>query len=131
MCGTPPAVRRISAEYRPPEAAVAAAGARTSTAATAAVRTAGSFSFMGPNLRRHRLDIDVGERVRLVGGPQAVRRVAGDQPAAADERDLLAQLLRLLEVVGGEEDRRSRPVEPPDVAPQLQPQLEVDAGGRL
>ena len=56
----------------------------------------------------HRLDVHVGERGGLVGGAQAVGGVARDDPAAADQRDLLAELLGLLEVVRGEQDRRAR-----------------------
>jgi hypothetical protein len=51
---------------------------------------------------RHRLDVDVGERRRVVGGAQAVGGVAGDDAAVADQRDVLAQLFGLLEVVRGE-----------------------------
>src|SRR4051812_28853991 len=57
--------------------------------------------------RGHRLDVDVGQRVRLVALAQAAGAVAGQDPPAADERDVLAQLLGLLEVVRGEQDRRA------------------------
>src|SRR3954449_11023347 len=49
-------------------------------------------------LRGHRLDVDVGQRRRAVRLAQAVRGVARDEMAGADQRDLLAQLLGLLEV---------------------------------
>ena len=49
--------------------------------------------------------------------PSAVSRAI--RRPAADQRDLLAQLLGLLEVVRGEEDRGALGVELPDVAPQL------------
>ena len=55
----------------------------------------------------HRLDVDVGQRVGAVRLAQAGRAVAGEQAAAADQRDLLAQLLGLLEVVRREQDRRA------------------------
>ena len=57
----------------------------------------------------HRLDVDVGQRVGLVLGPQSLGRVPGDQTAAADQGDVLAQLLGLLEVVRRQEDRRPQP----------------------
>src|SRR5919202_706077 len=79
----------------------------------------------------HRLDVDVGERRGVVGAAQARGGVARQQAAAADQRDLLAQLLRLLEVVRGEEDRRPALMQAADVGPQLEPQLEVHAGRRL
>src|SRR5947208_858152 len=40
----------------------------------------------------HRLDVDIGEGVGLVGIAKSGRGVAGDQLAAAYERDLLAEL---------------------------------------
>src|SRR3954469_16825659 len=68
--------------------------------------------------------------------PEALGAVAGDHVAAADQGDLLAELLGFLEVVSREQDRRPLAVELADVAPQLHPQLEVAAlpslwGGRL
>ena len=50
---------------------------------------------------------------------------------AADQRDLLAERLGLLEVVRREQDRRPLLVQAADVAPELVAQLDVDAGGRL
>ena len=43
----------------------------------------------------------------------------------------MAELLGFLEVVGGEQNRGALLVQPADVAPQLDPQFEVDPGGRL
>src|SRR4051812_20954726 len=80
---------------------------------------------------RHCLQINIGERARVVGVAEAGRGVARHEAPAADERDLLAELLRLLEVVGREEDRGAGLVELADVAPELLAQLEVDAGGGL
>ena len=54
-----------------------------------------------------------------------------DDLALVDEGDPVAELLRLLQVVGGEQDRRPLLVDPLDVVPELEPQLDVDAGGRL
>ena len=48
-----------------------------------------------------------------------------------DEGDPAAELLGLLEVVRRQQDRRALGVDPLDVVPQLEPQLDVDAGGRL
>src|SRR3954471_11234961 len=82
-------------------------------------------------LTSHCLYINVGEGARVVGVSQPRRRVSRDQPAVPDERDLLAQLLGLLEIVRREQDRRAGLVQLADVAPQLLSQLEVDARGRL
>ena len=49
----------------------------------------------------------------------------------ADQGDLLAESLGLLQVVGGEQDRRPLLVKAADVAPELVAQLDVDPGGRL
>jgi len=46
-----------------------------------------------------------------------------------DEGDAVTQPLGLLEVVGGEQDRRALAVDPLDVLPQLEAQLDVDSGG--
>ena len=67
----------------------------------------------------------------VVGVAQAVGAVARQQPAAADQRDLLAELLGLLEVVRRQQHRRAQAVQAPDVAPEIEPQFEVDAGRRL
>ena len=48
-----------------------------------------------------------------------------------DEGDFVAELLGLLDVVGRQQDRRPLLVDPLDVVPELEPQLDVDAGGRL
>jgi ABC-2 type transport system ATP-binding protein len=59
------------------------------------------------------------------------RLIAREQAAAAQQGDLLAELLGLFEVVRGEQDRRPLAVQAADVGPQLEAQLEVHAGGRL
>jgi hypothetical protein len=72
--------------------------------------------------------LEVGDAVlaRELGG-----RPGGGDLALVDEGDPVAELLGLLEVVGGEQDRRALLVDPLDVVPELEPQLDVDAGGRL
>ena len=62
---------------------------------------------------------------------QLAARPLGDDLAVVDERDPVAQLLGLFEVVRRQQDRRAPRVDPLDVVPQLEPQLDVDAGGRL
>src|SRR5207248_4789919 len=62
---------------------------------------------------------------------QPLRAVAGDEVATADDRDPLAELLGLLEVVRRQQHRRARLMQAPDVGPQLQAQLEVHARRRL
>src|SRR5215213_6027681 len=76
-------------------------------------------------------------QVRVLEARDAVRvgelpaRPLGDDPAVVDERDPVAQLLGLFEVVRREQDRRALGVDPLDVVPELEPQLDVDARGRL
>jgi len=79
----------------------------------------------------HRFHVHLGEGLCFVAGAQAVGAVAGEQLAVTDQRDLVAELLGLLEVVRGEQDRRPVFVQLADVAPELNSQLEVDARGRL
>ena len=57
--------------------------------------------------------------------------VAGDDLAMIDEGDPVAQFLRFRQIVGRQQDGRARPVQGPDLAPQLLAQFDVDAGGRL
>ena len=77
---------------------------------------------------------------RQVGVLEVVDAVAGgelgagplaDDLAFVDEGDPVAELLGLLDVVRGEQDRRPLLVDPLHVVPELEPQLDVDAGGRL
>src|SRR3954452_14051219 len=102
MCGTPPVVRRTSARYCP--LAVAAAGTISTASVIAAAIVRFTMKFSSSGLTRsgnlvgggsdrldgatHRLDVHVGERVRLVGLAQPVGRVAGEEMATADQRDL-------------------------------------------
>src|SRR3546814_5974922 len=48
-----------------------------------------------------------------------------------DDGDMVAKLLRLLQIMCGQEDRRSSLVEVDNALPELPAQLDVDAGGRL
>ena len=80
---------------------------------------------------RDRLQVDLLERGRVVALLQSLGGVAGDDPAGRDQGDVLAQGLRLLEVMGGQQDRRTLLVQQPDVVPEIVAELDVDAGGRL
>ena len=62
---------------------------------------------------------------------EVLARPLGDDLAVVDEGDPVAELLGLLDVVGRQQDRRPLLVDPLDVVPELEPQLDVDAGGRL
>jgi hypothetical protein len=48
-----------------------------------------------------------------------------------DDREAVAQRVGLLEVVGGEEDRRPQLAELPDLLPHARPRLGIEAGRRL
>src|SRR6266511_490689 len=72
--------------------------------------------------------------------PQGLRGVAAqerrlllhhDEPTVGDDADAVGELLRLLEVMGGEHDGRPAIAQRPDVAPERAAQLHVDAGGGL
>src|SRR4051794_40597147 len=75
----------------------------------------------------HRFEVYVGERIGRITFPQTGGGVARNQVTVADQGDLLAQLLGLFEVVRGQQDRRALAVQLADVAPELGPELEVDA----
>src|SRR5215210_6583874 len=72
--------------------------------------------------------LDVGRPVALL---QLAAGPLGGDPATVYERDLLAQSLRLLQVVRREQDGQPRVVELPDVAPQLVAELHVYPRRRL
>ena len=72
--------------------------------------------------------LEVGDAValgQLAAGPLA------DDLAVVDEGDPVAELLGLLQVVRGQQDRRPLLVDSLHVVPELEPQLDVDPGGRL
>ena len=64
-------------------------------------------------------------------GDQLAGRLIGDQPAVVDDRDAVAQLLGLLQIMGGEHHRHALVVESADIVPELLAKLDIDAGGRL
>ena len=56
----------------------------------------------------------------------------GDDRAGVDDQDAVAERVGLVEVVGGEEDRRPPLLaQPADVLPEVGPRLRVEPGGRL
>jgi hypothetical protein len=79
----------------------------------------------------HRLHVHVGQSRHAEVLPQPLRGVPGDEVPASDERDLLAELLGLLEVVRRQQDGGALRMEMADVAPEIHPKLEVHTGGRL
>ncbi len=64
-------------------------------------------------------------------GLQRVRRAFGDDPAAVDDCHVVGELVGLLEVLGGEEDRRAFVIERPHLLPDRLAADRVEAGGRL
>src|ERR671916_2798727 len=97
---------------------------RTSRARS--VRIGISATITADHLQVHLLDI---------GSPVALLQLAagplGGDPAAVYERDLLAQSLRLLQVVRREQDGQPVVIQLPDVTPQLVAELDVHPGRRL
>ena len=57
--------------------------------------------------------------------------VEGDDPAAVHDRDAIAELLRLLHVVGRQHDGVAPVAKRAHEAPQVAARLRVEAGGRL
>ena len=58
-------------------------------------------------------------------------RSAGDDPAGADDQQPIGEVLRLVHVVSGEDDRLAELLEAVDHAPRLPPSRRVEPGGRL
>ena len=80
----------------------------------------------------HQRVVDVLQGLAAETLPQRGRRPLGHHLSRPDEGDLLAERLRLLDVVGGQEDGRLLlGVEPPEIAPELMPELQVHARRRL
>jgi hypothetical protein len=96
--------------------------------------------------------VQAGDEARRVGGPlvvstagvgpadagrarlhaaDLVRSALGDDAPVGDDRDPVAELRRLVEVVRGEEDARPVVRERPDQVPERTPRLRVEARGRL
>src|SRR5918997_4030649 len=97
---------------------------RTSRARS--VRKGLSATITADHLQVHLLDI--GSPVALL---QLVAGPLGGDPAAVYERDLLAQSLRLLQVMRREQDGQPVMIQLPDVTPQLVAELDVHPGRRL
>jgi hypothetical protein len=64
-------------------------------------------------------------RLEFVGGP------GGDDPAGVDDDDLVGQLIRLLEVLGRQQDGRAGSDERLDRGPDVDAGARVQAGGRF
>ena len=62
---------------------------------------------------------------------QLVRGALGHDQPVVDDGEAIGERVRLLEVVGGQEDRRPLLAEGPDLVPHACPRLRVEAGGRL
>ena len=59
------------------------------------------------------------------------RRPQRDHPAVVHDRDTRAELVGLLHVVGGQEDRRTALVVAADQVPEEKPRLGIEARARL
>src|SRR5438045_1379558 len=70
---------------------------------------------------------DQGDRLVIQPAQQRRLSVTRDQPAVIDDGNAIAKLLRLLQVMGGQKDRRTLGVQAAHIAPQLLAQLDVDA----
>src|SRR5690606_3535159 len=66
-----------------------------------------------------------------VPADQRVRRAAIENAAVIDDHDVVAQALRLVHVVGGEQQRLALALEIEQALPDHYPGLRVEAGGRL
>ena len=64
-------------------------------------------------------------------GLERLRRALGDDPAAVDDADVVGELVGLLQVLGGEEDRGAVVVQRPHLLPDRLAADRVEAGGRL
>src|SRR5579859_7710265 len=62
---------------------------------------------------------------------QLLGRTFGDDAPVVDDRQAVAQSVRLFEVVGGEKDRHPGFAQPPDLGPEPRPPLRVEAGRRF
>src|SRR3954468_9488232 len=71
------------------------------------------------------------QRLGAVPALQLRRRVDGERLAAIENRDALAEYVRLLHVVRREQRRLPGAVEVREDPPEIDPGLRVDAGGRL
>ena len=62
---------------------------------------------------------------------QLARRALGDDPAAVHDDQPVAQLLGLVHVVGGEDERRPALLQPVEAIPDQVPGLRIEPGGGL
>lgn len=77
-------------------------------------------------LVHHDLDaLSAGAGLELVGG------ALGDDPAVVDHRDVVREVVGLLQILGGQQQRRTAGDELLDHVPQLLAVARVEAGGRL
>ena len=65
------------------------------------------------------------------GSLQVLRSSLGDDLSVIDDRDPVAQRVRLVKVVRRQKDRRASVVHPPHLIPHAGTALRVEAGGRL
>src|SRR5918999_4029245 len=79
----------------------------------------------------HHLEVNLLYVPRPILSFEARARILGGDSAVVDERDLLAKLLGLLQVVRRQENREPRVVQLPDVPPQRVPELYVHTRRRL
>ena len=93
--------------------------ARSRVRPVASRKTSSSVGSSSPPRRRRRSALSA-----------AGRALAHDQ-AVVDDRDAVAELVGLLEVLRREEDRRALAVDPAQLLPDRQPAGRVEAGGRL
>src|SRR5438105_2437752 len=96
-----------------------------------------------PRLSDERLALDQLERALLLardaerddvardGTLQFLGRALGDDLAVVDDRDTVAQRVRLVEVVRGEEHRGAALVHPPHLVPHAGAALRIEPGGRF
>ena len=68
---------------------------------------------------------------RPVAVPDSGRRASGDDPTAADHRDLVGQVLRLVHVVGGQQHRLAQRRQVLDHLPGLMPGRRVESSRRF
>ena len=71
------------------------------------------------------------DRVGRVPPLELVRGAERDDPAVIDDRDPVAELVGLVQVVRGEEDRSAALPQQPELLPQVGPVLRIEPGGRL
>jgi hypothetical protein len=62
---------------------------------------------------------------------EVLRRALRGNPAVVDDDQSVAQRVRLVEIVGGQEDGHALLAQPAHLDPQVRPALRVEAGGRL